>query len=200
MTVIPLRPYGILLFAAILMVIRRSPIHAVSLFILISSCASAIFTPPHVDFIGSLFPMVYVGAIAVLSIFVVMMLNIKRIERDNTTHMLLGGFILSPFTLQLVYLLMSPYATSSPHNVIISDTLLFDHQTNNDEFVTKYVVQPLGIVLSTKYNMELILTGVTLLVAPIGSIFSTNMTTGYARRRQHNQLTRNNKLFNPHIY
>ena len=91
--------YCVILFSVLLMVLCTSPIHSVLFFILIFFCSSLVFTLLHSDFIGLLFLMVYVGAIAVLFIFVVMMLNIKRIERDATTYLLVGGFISCLFSL-----------------------------------------------------------------------------------------------------
>jgi NADH-quinone oxidoreductase subunit J len=154
----------------------------------------------HVDFIGLVFLMVYVGAIAVLFLFVVMMLNIKRIERDNTTYVLIGGFIFLLFSIQLIYVLCSSYAMYVPENIMLCDTLTFEYLTNKDEFVTKYIVVLLGIEIFSKYAIVLIFSGITLLIALIGSIFLTNMTGGYSLRRQDNQISRNNKLLNLHIY
>ena len=84
------------------MVLCTSPIHSVLFFILIFFCSSLVFTLLHSDFIGLLFLMVYVGAIAVLFVFVVMMLNIKRVERDNTTYLLIGGFISFLFSTSVI--------------------------------------------------------------------------------------------------
>ena len=46
-----------------------------------------------VDFIGILILLIYVGAIAVLFLFIVMMLNVRRIDRDNTLQLMIRLFI-----------------------------------------------------------------------------------------------------------
>jgi NADH-quinone oxidoreductase subunit J len=192
--------YGMLLLPVILMVLCVNPIHSVIFFILISFSASVVFTLLHVDFIGLIFLMVYVGAIAVLFLLVVMMLNIRRIERDNTTYLLIGGFIPLLFFLQLVYIVLGSYTSYSPSNVLPNLSLSFHMLTNNDEFTTRYLVQLLGILIFTKYPVVLVLSGITLLVSMVGAIYLTNTKLGYSARRQDNQVYRTNTLFNIHTY
>jgi NADH-quinone oxidoreductase subunit J len=133
--------YGVLLFSVILMVLCINPIHSVLFFILIFFCSSLIFTLLHADFIGLIFLMVYVGAIAVLFVFVVMMLNIKRIERDQTTYLLIGGFISLLFSMQLIYISMNLYTVHYPTNVLFSNTLMYDSLQHRDEFMTRNFIK-----------------------------------------------------------
>jgi NADH-quinone oxidoreductase subunit J len=189
-----------LLIASILMILCINPLHSVIFFILVFFCSAMLFTLVHVDFIGFVFLMVYVGAIAVLFVFVVMMLNIRRIERDNTTYLLIGGFICFLFSLQLTYQCISAMPSYVSSSTIACDSLLFDAVTNNDELLTRYFVRVLGTLLFSNYGIALLFSGLTLLVALIGAIYLTNTTTGYSLRTQHNQLLRNNMLFNLHIY
>lgn len=191
--------YGILLFSAISMVLCINPIHSVLFFIMIFFCASVIFTLLHADFIGLVFLMVYVGAIAVLFIFVVMMLDIKRMERDNTTYLLIGGFISILFSVQLLYIFFSTYTVHSPINMLFCNTLMYDYLTNNDEFITKHLVILLGIYIFSDHYIVLIFSGITLLVSLIGSVYLTNTKTGYSVRRQYNQIIRKPFLYNTHL-
>jgi NADH-quinone oxidoreductase subunit J len=190
--------YGVLFFSVVSMVLCVNPIHSVLFFIVVFFCASLVFTLLHADFIGLIFLMVYVGAIAVLFIFVVMMLNIKRIERDATTYLLVGGFISCLFSLQLIYLFFSTYTIHSPTNVEFSNAFMYDYLTNNDEFVTKYLVQLIGIYIFSEHYVVLVFSGVTLLVSLIGSVYLTNTKTGYSVRRQDSQLSRKPFLMNVH--
>lgn len=192
--------YGLLFFSAFSMLFCINPIHSVLCFILIFFCSSAIFTLLHSDFIGLIFLMVYVGAIAVLFLFVVMMLNIKRIERDNTTYLLIGGFISILFSLQLIYIFLSSYTLHSPMNTVFCNSFFYDYLTNNDEFVHKYLVQLLGLSIFYHHSILLIFSGVTLLITLLGSVYLTNIKTGYSLRRQDNQSSRNSFVFNVHIY
>jgi NADH-quinone oxidoreductase subunit J len=189
-----------MIISSLLMILCINPIHSVLFFIIVFFCASILFTLLHVDFIGLVFLMVYVGAIAVLFVFVVMMLNIRKIERDNTTYLLIGGVICFLFSIQLCYQWMNAIPSYTNTTTVLSDTLLFDSFTNNDELLTKYFVQVLGILLFNNYGITLLFSGITLLVALVGAIYLTNTTTGYSMRIQNNQLLRNNKLLNLHIY
>lgn len=67
----------ILLLSAFFLVILKNPVHSVLLLILCFFCSASIVILFSVDFIGILFLIIYVGAIAVLFLFVVMMLDLK---------------------------------------------------------------------------------------------------------------------------
>ena len=192
--------YAILIFSVVMMVSCMNPIHSVLFFILVFASASLIFIFLHADFLGLVFLMVYVGAIAVLFIFVVMILNVRKIERDNTTYVLLGGFAFLLFSMQMIYILISSYTIYSPSNVLFCNALVYELLRNADEFVTKYMVQLLGILLFSDYQLVLFISGTTLLVSLIGSVYLTNTKTGYSLRRQDNQFSRNNNIYNIHVY
>jgi NADH:ubiquinone oxidoreductase subunit 6 (subunit J) len=93
--------YALQIISVIMMVSCMNPIHSVVCFILVFASSSLIFIFLHAEFIGLVFLMVYVGAIAVLFIFVVMMLNVKKLERDNTTYLLIGVLIFLCFSMQI---------------------------------------------------------------------------------------------------
>jgi len=79
-----------------IMVIRsKNPVHSVLFLILVFCNASGLLILLGLDFFAMVFLVVYVGAIAVLFLFVVMMLNIKLVEiNENILRYLpIGGFI-----------------------------------------------------------------------------------------------------------
>lgn len=191
--------YGSSPSSALLMIIRINPIHSVPFPIIVFGCAAVLFTTPHIDFIGPVSLMVYVGAIAVLSPFVVTMPDIKRIERDPTTYVPVGGFICMPLAMQSIYLFFSAGEMHSPEGGSICEASSFEAHVNADESRTKHFVAMAGIMLYTDFAVVLILSCLTLSMAPVGSICLTNTATGYSPRRQDNQVTRNNMVLNPHI-
>jgi NADH:ubiquinone oxidoreductase subunit 6 (subunit J) len=73
---------GIIVFS-ILVVLLRNPVHAVLSLIVVFCCTTIVFLFLGLEFIAITFLVVYVGAIAVIFLFVVMMLNIKIIELDE---------------------------------------------------------------------------------------------------------------------
>ena len=192
--------YAVQIFAVIMMVSCMNPIHSVVFFILVFASSSLIFIFLHAEFLGLVFLMVYVGAIAVLFIFVVMMLNVKKLERDNTTYLLIGGLIFVCFSMQMIYILLCSYTIYSPSNVFFCNALMYDLLVNSDEFVTKYNVQLIGILVFSEYPILLFVSGTTLLVSLIGSVYLTNTKTGYSLRRQDNTFSRTNYIYNIHVY
>jgi len=72
-----------------------NPMHSVIALVLTFANSAGLLILQEVEFLAILFIIVYAGAIAILILFVVMMLNIKLVELvDNTTRYLPIGFII----------------------------------------------------------------------------------------------------------
>jgi NADH-quinone oxidoreductase subunit J len=72
-----------------------NPMHSVIALVLTFANCAALLILQEVEFLAILFVIVYAGAIAILILFVVMMLNIKLVELvDNTTRYVPIGFII----------------------------------------------------------------------------------------------------------
>lgn len=69
---------------SLLIITVRNPIHSILYLILVFCCVSVVLLILGLEFTAIIFLIVYVGAIAVLFLFVVMMLNIKIIELDES--------------------------------------------------------------------------------------------------------------------
>jgi NADH-quinone oxidoreductase subunit J len=192
--------YSLLLSSVLLMLLSINPVNAVLYLISVFISASIIFILINVDFLGLVFLMVYVGAIAVLFLFIVMMLNIKRIENDNTTYLILGGIFVLILFLQFIYMIINKNLVYIPLNLIIDTNLFFfENSDYADSLNKKYIIQRIGLLLFLKYPLYILVVGLTLLVAMLGSIFLTNSKKGYSMRRQYNQVTRNSYLYIIHI-
>ena len=84
------------------MIISTNPINAV-LFLISSFISTAmIFLMWNIEFFALIFIIIYVGAIAVLFLFIVMMINIKKIEKDNTTYLTIGSILLIILIFQIL--------------------------------------------------------------------------------------------------
>ena len=90
---------------SLLVIISRNPIHSILYLILVFFCVSLILIILGVEFVAITFLIVYVGAIAVLFLFVVMMLNIKILELDETfwKYVPIGLVITSLFFFQIFF-------------------------------------------------------------------------------------------------
>lgn len=96
----------IILFS-ILVILARNPVHSVLSLIVVFCFTTLTFLFLGLEFIAIIFLVVYVGAIAVLFLFVVMMLNVKIIELDESFwRYLFIGTIFSLFFLIEIYFLL----------------------------------------------------------------------------------------------
>ena len=119
---------------------------------------------------------VYVGAVAVLFLFVVMMLNVKNEEKNikfqKYTPFTL--FIITVVFIEILYIFVSDDVTLN--NISLSENLSF---TNNTIF--------LGNILYTDYFLLFQLSGIILLVAMIGAIILTLRNRTGVRKQVINQ-------------
>jgi len=100
---------SIALMAGLLVIRAKNPVHSVLFLILAFVASAGLLLSLGLDFFAMVFLVVYVGAIAVLFLFVVMMLNIKSAEvNDNLLRYLpIGGLIGFLFLLEVLLLLTS---------------------------------------------------------------------------------------------
>lgn len=189
-----------------IMVIRaRNPVHSVLFLILVFCNAAGLLILLGLDFFAMIFLVVYVGAIAVLFLFVVMMLNIKLAEiNENTLRYLpIGGLIGIIFLLEIFLIVDSdliPILHFSSQISSLPSFLSFFHgfadlttQTikQTDAFYTQWPgllhsvsnIESIGQLIYTYHFYYFIMASLVLLVAMIGAIVLT-MHKGVDVRRQ----------------
>jgi NADH-quinone oxidoreductase subunit J len=174
----------VLIVAALMVVSARNPVHSVLFLILAFFNAAALFVLLGAEFLAMVLIIVYVGAVAVLFLFVVMMLDIDFVElRQGFLNyvpygLVVGGVLLAELAIVGFGWVISPGAGAVAANPISADT------TNTEA---------LGLVLYTKYVHVFQGAGMVLLVAMIGAIVLTlrrregvkrqNVRTQVGRRR-----------------
>jgi NADH-ubiquinone oxidoreductase chain 6 len=86
---------SIALISGIMVITARNPVHSVLFLILVFCNAAGLLILLNLDFFAMIFLVVYVGAIAVLFLFVVMMLNIKvtEVNENRLRYLPIGGLI-----------------------------------------------------------------------------------------------------------
>nr|YP_008802530.1 NADH dehydrogenase subunit 6 [Monomastix sp. OKE-1]AGZ90183.1 NADH dehydrogenase subunit 6 [Monomastix sp. OKE-1] len=86
---------SIALISGVMVITAKNPVHSVLFLILVFCNAAGLLILLNLDFFAMIFLIVYVGAIAVLFLFVVMMLNIKLAEINESIlrYLPVGGFI-----------------------------------------------------------------------------------------------------------
>jgi len=142
----------------------KNTVHAVFFLILDFVSAAALFILIGAEFIGMMLLIVYVGAVAVLFLFVVMMLegNFKNIKQGFLQYLPFGFFLGSVVLLELIIVVGSwRYKT----DFITASEIRYDKNITNTEQI--------GQLLYTDYFLPFQLSGIILLVAMIGAILLT---------------------------
>jgi NADH-quinone oxidoreductase subunit J len=165
---------AVLLLSGLLVVTARNPVHAVLFLILAFFNAAGLFVMLGAEFIGMIMVIVYVGAVAVLFLFVVMMLDIDFavLRAQMRKHLPVGGFVGLVLGGELVWLYRSWHAST-----LIERSLSQPIPAN----VTN--THALGAVLYTQYAYLFEVSGLILLVAMIGAITLTHRGRGDVRRQ-----------------
>ena len=165
--------------SALMVISARNPVHSVLFLILSFVNASGLFVLLGAEFLAMILVVVYVGAVAVLFLFVVMMLDINFIK-------LREGF--------LQYL---PFGALLGIVLITELGILFLTKSFSEASLTKFVESPvmndventklIGQVLYTDYFYLFQISGLILLVAMVGSITLTLRDRGQVKRQNISQ-------------
>jgi NADH-quinone oxidoreductase subunit J len=150
--------------SAVLVVTARNPVHSVLFLILCFFNAAGLFVLLGAEFLAMILVVVYVGAVAVLFLFVVMMLDVDYVElREGFLNYLpIGGVIGLILLIELV-LLVGTWN--------LAPDLIAHASSPQPNDVTN--TQAIGQVLYTKYVYWFQTAGLILLVAMIGAIVLT---------------------------
>jgi NADH-quinone oxidoreductase subunit J len=165
---------AVLLVTATLVVSARNPVHSVLYLVLAFFNAAALFLLAGAEFLAMILVIVYVGAVAVLFLFVVMMLDIDFSE-------LRAGFIKNfPLGMLLaivlfVELFVGLVARSSGHLV------LGKADGSGAPLAGASNIEAIGALLYSRYLFLFEAAGIVLLVAMIGAIVLTHRQRGDTR-------------------
>ena len=102
---------AILVFAALRVITARNPVHA-ALFLVLAFCTSAgIWIQLEAEFLGIALILVYVGAVMVLFLFVVMMLdiNLERLREGFWSYLPIGAVVALLLVAEMALVLSGPY-------------------------------------------------------------------------------------------
>ena len=179
---------AILLLSSLMVISTKNPVHSVLFLILAFLNAAGIFVILHAEFLAMILIIVYVGAVAVLFLFVVMMLDFKTsLEKDNILqYMPIGLLIGLVFIAELVIVLINTRLDLSDIQILSNPLDNFSDQSNTEA---------IGSILYTNYVLYFQLSGVILLVAMVGSIVLTlRDREGVKRQIVSEQVDRKGKI------
>jgi NADH-quinone oxidoreductase subunit J len=163
--------------SAVMVVTARNPVHSVLFLILAFFNAAALFVLMGAEFLAMILVIVYVGAVAVLFLFVVMMLDINLAElREGFARYLPVGALVGLVLLAELLLVAGSWVFAPEAPNAVSDKLVAAEGVTN--------AHALGLVLYTKYVYLFQAAGLILLVAMIGAIVLTFRAREGARRQK----------------
>ncbi len=177
----------IAIFSAIMVTVSKNTVHSVFFLILDFITISCLFIMIGAEFIGMIMLIVYVGAVAVLFLFVVMMLNVSQQKNTwlsgekNSKHIPIGLLISTIIFFELV--IVAGGWKYKPELLKTFSSIGVDlNSTNTHE---------IGKVLYTDYIHLFQLSGMILLVAMIGAIVLTfRQREGIKRQSYFKQISR----------
>lgn len=177
-----------LVVCSVMLLLTNNRIHSILYLIFIYMSSSILFLYMGVILLGVFYFLVYIGAVAVLFLFSVMILDLKvsLMERDYTSFF--GLFL---FFFLLFVQVVSIFFDNSFYLYSMSYEYLFSIQES---------LKILGFYAFNNYALLLIFAGLILLVSMMGAIFLTNRQSGFFMRKQENPLFRNRYLHNVSIY
>ena len=173
---------GILVFSGVMVVTARNPVHSVLFLILAFFNAAGLFVLLGAEFLAMILVVVYVGAVAVLFLFVVMMLDINftALRRGIKQHLALGLSVGIVLLAELIFSAKALAPQVVAHTQAIAAAAAGATNT-----------QALGAILYTRYIYAFEGSGLILLVAMIGAIVLTHrQRAGVRRQTIANQISR----------
>jgi NADH:ubiquinone oxidoreductase subunit 6 (subunit J) len=173
--------------SGIMVIQARNPVHSVLFLILVFFNAAGLLILLGLDFFAMVFLVVYVGAIAVLFLFVVMMLNIKiaEINEKKLRYLPIGGLLGLLFLFEVLLIvdndLIPLIILDNTEKIQKYQEVFFTNWMSKMETLTN--IQAVGNIIYTYYFYFFLMASIILLVAMIGAIVLT-MQKGVRIKRQ----------------
>jgi NADH-quinone oxidoreductase subunit J len=155
---------GVCVASAVMVIVSRNPVHSVLFLILAFVNAAGLFVLMGAEFLAMILVVVYVGAVAVLFLFVIMMLDVDFAElREGFLEYLPIGLVIGAVFLAELLLVGGGWVIDA--GTAKSITAAIPNNVSNTE--------ALGLVLYTRYIHYFQIAGMVLLVAMVGAIVLT---------------------------
>ena len=176
----------IAVFSSIMVITSKNTVHSVFFLILDFISVSCLFIMIGAEFLGMMMLIVYVGAVAVLFLFIVMMLNVSQQKnqwfssKGSSTHIPVGLLVSVVIFFELIIVIGGWKHKTNVQNAL---SLKISPETTNTHSI--------GSVLYTDYIHVFQISGMILLVAMIGAIVLTfRQRSGLKRQSYFKQISR----------
>ena len=167
---------AVTVFAAVMVISSKNPVHSVLFLILAFFNSAGLFVLLGAEFLAMILVVVYVGAVAVLFMFVVMMLdiNIAELKQGFLQYLPLGGVVGLILLLELILALGGFIISSQSQSSIAAPRPNANEVTNTEA---------IGNLIYTNYIYFFQAAGLILLVAMIGAIVLTHRSRENVRKQ-----------------
>jgi|TARA_B110001452_G_scaffold142473_1_gene118482 NADH-quinone oxidoreductase subunit J len=175
----------IAIFSALMVIVSRNTINSVFFLILDFISVGCLFIMIGAEFLGMILLIVYVGAVAVLFLFVVMMLNVSEQKQSwfigqKSTHIPSGLIVSILIFLELIVVIGG---WKYKKDIMNSNSLFIDQKITN--------THQIGNVMYTDYILYFQVSGIILFLAMIGAIILTyRKREGVKTQSYINQISR----------
>jgi NADH-quinone oxidoreductase subunit J len=119
---------GILLTSSLMVIFSQNSIHSVLFLVISFVSSSSLLFLLECEYISLIFIIIYVGAIAVLFLFVVMMLDVKTVylAKDSLKYFPFGSFLGLIFLIEILIVVPSIFESNNPY----SNSFLFNYYSD----------------------------------------------------------------------
>ncbi|MAG97778.1 MAG: NADH-quinone oxidoreductase subunit J [Alphaproteobacteria bacterium] len=175
---------AVMVAAALMVITARNPVHSVLFLILAFFTGGGLFVLMGAEFLAMILVIVYVGAVAVLFLFVVMMLDINFVElRQGFLVYLPVGALIGLIMLVELFLVLGSWVAGPELTAMAAAPTPALNEVSN--------THALGELLYTRYIYLFQAAGMILLVAMIGAIVLTHrVREGVRKQRISDQVSR----------
>jgi NADH-quinone oxidoreductase subunit J len=184
-----------LVFSSIMVIIAQHPVFSLLFLVSCFIFSSFLLFLLECEFLAFLFIVVYVGAIAILFLFAIMMLESKLTNLSkNTIKYFPIGFI---FSIVLLLPILNVVNTFFIDSSIISNSFYVNNYQNWYDLIdSTYDVNVYGQILYSYFALQLLISGLILLVVLIGVVSLTNSYEKQTKQQStFRQLSRKVKIF-----
>jgi len=158
--------YFLIIISSLLVITSKNTVQSVLYLILVFLLCSLLFIYLGADFIGLIILIVYIGAISILFLFVVMMLNIRLLENtlNFSIYIPIIIFLSLIFIFQIIYFFFNIFNMTEIENVI---------HYSNWNFTNNIQISSIGELLFNKLYILFIGAAFLLFIAMVGAIVLT---------------------------
>jgi NADH:ubiquinone oxidoreductase subunit 6 (subunit J) len=166
------------LVSAFMVVLTKNPMNS-ALFLIVCFCnISCILFLLELEYLPLVFLIVYVGAIAVLLLFVIMLLNIRvsLLKETGSQFFFIAIILAINFIVQLFFIFQAEFTSLvffKTSNALESTTFLSEIFCPITEIQTENTVKNLGFVVYSQFYYPFLVSSLILLLAMIGAIVLT---------------------------